>query len=186
MDDLAARLDRIESTLAIQQLPIRYAMAVDGRDIDAWLNLFVEDVDCGRRGRGREVLRGFIIPAVRGFYRSIHLICGHRIDFVDADHATGAVYCRAEHEDGKDWVIMAICYFDTYERRDGQWFFVRRQEKHWYASEALKQPGGPGFDNWPGNPMPPAKLPGDFPTWRGFWIEAGEEAVRKCTLFPVD
>ena len=46
MDEtLLARIDRIESTLAIQQLPIRYALAVDGRDIDAWLALFVDDVD---------------------------------------------------------------------------------------------------------------------------------------------
>ena len=99
-DDLLARIDRIESYQAIQQLPIRYALAVDGRDIDAWLNLFIDDVDCGRRGKGREALKSYIAPAVQNFYRSQHLICGHRIDFVDADHATGEVYCRAEHEDG--------------------------------------------------------------------------------------
>ena len=55
---LLERLDRIEATLAIQQLAIRYAIAIDSRDIDAWLALFVDDVDCGRRGRGREALRG--------------------------------------------------------------------------------------------------------------------------------
>ena len=41
---LAERLDRIESQLAIGQLPIRYALAVDARDVDAWLELFVPDV----------------------------------------------------------------------------------------------------------------------------------------------
>src|SRR5690348_8154994 len=95
--DLSARIDRIESTLAIQQLPVRYALAVDGRDIDAWVNLFVGDVNCGRHGTGRKALADYIEPLISTFYRSQHLICGHRIEFVDADNAKGQVYCRAEH-----------------------------------------------------------------------------------------
>ena len=54
--DLVARIDRIESHLAIQQLPIRYALAVDSRDLDSWVQLFVEDVNCGSHGVGREAL----------------------------------------------------------------------------------------------------------------------------------
>ena len=76
-------------------------------------NLFNEEVS-GERER-------IIDPQVRTFYRSIHQICGHQVDFVDDDHATGKVYCRAEHEDRGRWVVMAICYFDEYERRDGRW-----------------------------------------------------------------
>jgi hypothetical protein len=184
MDDLAARIDCIESTLAIQQLPIRYAMAVDGRGIQGWVDLFIDDVDCGRRGKGREILKGFIAPTLTNFYRSIHQICGHRIDFVDADHATGAVYCRAEHEDGDNWVVMAICYFDSYERRAGQWFFVRRKEKHWYAADQLARPAGPHFSNWPNQAIPEPTLPADFPTWSGFWAEQDGAAVARRSLFP--
>lgn len=182
--DMNARIDRIESTLAIQQLPIRYAMAVDGRDIEAWVNLFIEDVDCGRRGKGREVLKGFIAPTLANFYRSIHLICGHRIDFIDPDHAEGAVYCRAEHEDGDEWVNMAICYFDTYERRDGNWFFVRRKERHWYAAEDGDRPHGPNFSNWPGQEIPAPTLPADFPSWRVFWDGVGEDRELARTRYP--
>jgi hypothetical protein len=86
--ELLSRIDRIESMLAIQQLPIRYALAVDGRDIDAWIGLFVEDVDCGPAGKGREALRTTIEQPLTTFYRSIHLICGHQLEFTDADHAT--------------------------------------------------------------------------------------------------
>lgn len=186
MDDLTDRIDRIESKLAIQQLPIRYAMAIDGRDIEQWVRLFVPDVDCGRYGKGRDTLKSFITPALSQFYRSVHMICGHRIDFIDADHANGAVYCRAEHEDGSSWVVMAICYFDTYERRDGEWFFVRRKEKHWYAADQLARPSGPDFSDWPGHPIPQPTLPGDFPTWRGFWAEQDAATVARRSLFPVD
>ena len=186
MDDLEARIDRIESTQAIQQLPIRYAMALDGRDVQGWVDLFIDDVDCGRRGKGREALKTFIVPMLTNFYRSIHFICGHRIEFVDSDHATGAVYCRAEHEDGENWVVMGICYFDDYERRDGQWYFIRRREKHWYAADHLDRPQGPNFSNWPGQTIPEPGLPADFPTWAGFWTEQGEAAVARRSLFPTD
>src|SRR3984957_7867675 len=70
---LLSRVERIESHLAIQQLPIRYALAVDSRDLDAWVQLFVEDVDCGSHGVGREALKRFIDPSVRKFYRFQHL-----------------------------------------------------------------------------------------------------------------
>lgn len=183
--ELVARVDRIESTLAIQQLPIRYALAVDGRDIDAWLALFVEDVDCGALGKGRDKLRSFIEPALKTFYRSQHLICGHQIDFIDADHAKGAVYCRAEHEDGDRWIVMAICYFDTYARRDGHWYFVRRKDRHWYASDALARPTGPAFTQWQGRDVPDETLPREFPQWKHFWLRSGSEAEHAVTQHPV-
>ncbi len=186
MQDILARIDRIESTLAIQQLPIRYALAVDSRDIDAWIGLFVEDVNCGRHGVGREAMRAFIEPALKTFYRSQHLICGHRIEFTDADHAAGAVYCRAEHEHGDNWVVMAICYFDTYERRGGQWCFVRRKERHWYAADVLARPSGPDFSQWPGRDTPPSTLPGDFPAWKNFWRRTGKAAEAAVTKHPVE
>lgn len=182
--DLAARIDRIEAQLAIQQLPIRYALAIDGRDIDTWVSLFVSDVDCGKAGRGREALRAVIEPAVRTFYRSIHQVCGHAVDFVDADHATGRVYCRAEHEDCGGWYVMAICYFDDYERRDGDWLFTRRRERHWYAADLLERPTAP-FLGWPGHERSVPRLPAAFPTWSRFWQDVPAEQVAALTTLPV-
>lgn len=46
----ADRLDRVESSLAIAQLPSRYAMALDARDLDTLVALFVDDVDAGAEG----------------------------------------------------------------------------------------------------------------------------------------
>lgn len=169
-EDRDARLERVEARLAIGQLPIRYAMAVDGRDLDAWVGLFVPDVQVGRDKFGREALRGYIEPALRKFRRSIHQICGHRVDIIDRDHATGAVYCRAEHEVEDRWIVMAICYFDEYQRRDDEWLFSRRREHHWYAVDINEHPQSVGFDSWK-NTAPPG-LPERFPTWDKFWDEA--------------
>jgi SnoaL-like domain len=170
---LAGRIERIEASLAIQQLAIRYAMAVDARDLDAWVGCFRPDVDMGRHGTGREALRRYIDPMVRRFYRSVHQICGHRIELADPDpaggldRAAGAVYCRAEHEVGEEWIVMAICYFDEYARVDGEWFFSRRRERHWYAADVTRTPQSAGFAGWAGSSQP--KLPAEFASWAPFW-----------------
>lgn len=181
--ELARRIHRTEARQAIGELPARYALAVDSRDIDTWISLFVEDVDCGRRGKGREALRAFIEPSVRTFYRSIHQICGHVVDFINDDSAKGTVYCRAEHEDGDRWIVMAIIYFDHYVRRDGKWYFVRRQEKHWYSADVLERPVPPFqlWDKW-ADRLP--DLPGDFPTWQPFWDRMDRDGLAALTAQP--
>jgi hypothetical protein len=166
--DLLRRITRIEDTLAIQQLPIRYAMAVDARDMEEWSNLFVPDVRVTRETSGRAALREAITPQVRQFYRSIHQIVGHRIDLVDDTRATGSVYCRAEHEVGARWVVMAIRYDDEYRKVDDQWLFSRRREKHWYAADLLDRPQSVGFNDW-NPPAGTAQLPHEASSWGSFW-----------------
>lgn len=178
--EIMRRLERTEARQAISELPCRYALAVDSRDIDAWVNLFVDDVDCGKRGRGRAALRSFIEPSVRTFYRSIHQICGQVVDFVDDDTATGTVYCRAEHEDGEKWVVMAIIYFDTYVRRDGAWYFKQRREKHWYSADVLDRPAPP-FQMWDTWAERLPDLPGHFPTWKPFWKDMSADELAALT-----
>lgn len=183
---LEQRLARVEAQLAIQQLPIRYAQAVDGRDLDGLVDLFVEDVDCGRWGKGRSALNAFYRSAdvLQGFYRSIHYICGHTVDLIDDNKATGRVYCRAEHEDGDSWVVMAICYFDHYQRLDDQWFFSRRDERHWYSTDWLERPGKPQFQHWPGRYTTEKyqpRLPDSFSEWNKFWSEVDSDVIRKLT-----
>ena len=184
MTDLEERLERVEAQLAIQQLAVRYAVAVDARDLDAYVNLFTPDVDCRTHGKGREALRRFIDPAVRTFYRSVHQICGHIIELIDADHAKGTVYCRAENEAGDKWVVMAICYFDTYERRDGCWYFARRSGRHWYSSDVLERPGDPQFQNWPAWQDHKPALPHQFPSWKRFWERSDPAELGRLTSKP--
>lgn len=179
--DLSERLDRMESVQAIQQLAIRYAVAVDTRDLNSWLELFPHDVDCGKRGRGREALRNFITPLLKDFYRTVHFICGHQIDLVDANSATGRVYCRAEHELGDKWIVQAICYFDTYVRENGVWYFNRREEDFFYTADALERPQDAGFARWPG-PAPkfqPKMMVSRFASWTDFWEGADVSEITR-------
>lgn len=166
--DLAARVAAIEARLEIGQLPIRYALAVDGRDVDTWVRLFVPDVRVTREATGREALREHISEQLTWFYRSVHQICGHRVELDSPDSARGSVYCRAEHEVGDRWVVMAICYFDEYRRVDGEWLFQSRRERHWYAADVAEHPQAVDFDSWPVSGLRPA-LPAAFPAWDEFW-----------------
>jgi ketosteroid isomerase-like protein len=169
------RLDRIESSLAISQLPSRYAMALDARDLDALVTLFVDDVDAGEHGRGREALKRWYDGVLRRFYRSIHLMSGHEYDLLDADHATGSIYCRAEHEDGDGWYVITMRYDDVYERRNGQWYFVKRREHPWYSADITERPGR-DFIRWPTDVPLRAAMPHRMRTWQPFW-EQGDPAL---------
>lgn len=171
-DAMQDRLERVEARLEIGQLPIRYALAVDARDVDAWLELFIPDVQVGRDRFGREALREYIEPALQGFYRSMHQICGHQVELVDRDHARGAVYCRAEHEVRDRWIVLAVCYFDRYQRVDGEWLFVRRKERHWYSADVNERPQDVGFHGWPEGSAPP-RLPAELEAWASFWLRLG-------------
>jgi hypothetical protein len=175
MATVEQRLAAVEARLEIGQLPIRYALAVDGRDIDAWIGLFEPEVNCGRFGRGREVLRGIITPMVVNFYRSIHQICGHRIELLSEDTARGKTYCRAEHEDGERFIVMAICYDDEYRRVDGEWFFARRREQHWYAADLLERPQAVEFTGWQHSGAP--TLPAGFASWTAFWADVDTASI---------
>ncbi|MBV9091764.1 MAG: nuclear transport factor 2 family protein [Mycobacteriaceae bacterium] len=170
-----SRLDRVESMLALNQLPSRYAMALDARDLDTLVSLFVDDVEAGEHGRGRSALKHWYDGVLRRFYRSIHLICGQQIDLLDADHATGSTYCRAEHEDGTGWYVITMRYDDVYERRSDGWFFVRRREHPWYSVDITERPG-PDFVRWPVDVTLRAEMPARMPTWRAFW-EQGDPAL---------
>jgi SnoaL-like domain len=173
-----SRLARIEARQLIGQLPIRYAIAVDSRDVEAWVGVFVPDVDMGQHGQGREALRAYIDPHLRWFYRSLHLICGHRIELGPDEPdgsgpltATGSVYCRAEHEVDDRWVVMGIRYDDRYRRIGDEWFFERRREHHWYAADVAERPQAVDFDSWGTSGRRPG-LPGLEPSWARFWGEA--------------
>jgi SnoaL-like protein len=167
MEDLLRRIDRLESIDAIRQLVSRYGMLADRRDLDTMASLFVEDVRVTRTETGRVALRALLEHLFRQFTTSIHFVGNHTIDFVDEDHAEGIVYSKAEHEYGDQWIVMAIQYWDRYERRDGTWLFTGRQIRHWYAVDVLERPTGPDKTRWPVSG--PHTIPDIYESWRTYW-----------------
>ena len=175
-DDFAAlsrRIDRLESLEQIRQLPARYALALDMRDLDALAGLFPEDVEVGK-SRGREALRAWFDRTLRvQFTGTSHHVGNHVIEFEDAEHARGVVYSKNEHETGAEWVIMQMMYVDDYERRNGRWFFRRRAPLYWYATDLNKPPLGPSKMRWPGVAPYEGGYHQLFPSWKAFWARSG-------------
>jgi ketosteroid isomerase-like protein len=161
-----ARLDAIEQ---IRQLAARYALAVDSRDLETLVQLFIEDVNLGRLGSGRDVLHKDFTRRLRRFTTSIHFVCNHVIDIENPDRATGVVYTRAEHELRGEWIVLALQYWDTYERRDGRWYFARRKAMPWYAIDAADRPNGAIKMRWPDMPHAAPPLPDAWASWGEFW-----------------
>lgn len=154
---------------AIRQLVAWYAVAVDSRDLDLLVGLFIDDVRVGRDAYGREALRASFDASLRGIGRSILNVGTHAIELDDDDHAHGLVYCKGEIQDGDRWIHQAILYRDTYERRDGRWYFVRRIHELWYGAEVGVNPLTLAPANWPEHHDGMGTVPEVFPTWREFW-----------------
>jgi ketosteroid isomerase-like protein len=171
---LEERLDRMESLADIRQLPYRYALAIDSRDMDALVDLFVPDVQVGRSARGRDALKAWFTETMRKPRTSIHFIGNHIVDFDDSDHAHGIVYCRDELErPGQDrWEVGTIQYWDTYVRVDGEWCFERRRFNRWYIVDALTRPSHGAGVNTGDSSLTTRQLPEVFDTWGRFWEEA--------------
>ena len=172
--DVERRLQRLEAYEEIKQLASRYALALDSRDVQAMVSLFVDDVEVGRDKKGREALAAFFDPVLRPYKTTFHFIGNHVIDFVDDDHATGVVYCRPEHEVGDLWIVMPMQYWDRYERRDGKWYFRSRRVMVFYAADVLESPTQvENRFHFPDNPMiHKAELPEKWDTWQEFWATA--------------
>jgi hypothetical protein len=170
-------MDEIEALLArdrIRDLALRYALAVDGKDLDTLATLFVADVDNGRYGSGPQGVKAFYDRSLRNFHCSMHLVANHVIDFDDEDHSHGIVYCRAHHHvlEPEHWFDVALAYFDTYERVGDGWRFRRRRVRSWYRQEF----GHPehGSERVPATAAASGlqrggSMPDAFPTFDAFW-----------------
>jgi hypothetical protein len=153
----------------IRMLASRYAVAVDSRDLDTLVSLFVPDVRVGSDTIGRDALRAAFVVSLSEVGVTILHVGTHVIDLVDADHATGVQYSAGQIEDGDRWIHQAIVYRDTYARHDGRWLFVRRIHELFHGVEAWSNPLDQEPADWPRHPDGRGTAPGSFPTWDAFW-----------------
>lgn len=176
MDDLQRLLAESE----IRQLVARYAVAIDGRDLDTLVALFVDDVKVGRDRRGHAALRADFDAQLRRIGVSILFVGNHVIDFERDDRATGIVYCKAEIQDADRWVQQSIQYRDTYSKTAAGWRFVRRRHLLFYGvehgPEAAANPLRLEPAHWPRHHTGRGELPESLETWQSFWKRGTADA----------
>lgn len=166
-----AGMSDVEQLLAyeeIRQLAARYALAVTRADLDALVVLYVDDVRANRTESGRaalnRVFREHMVERV-----SVLNIGTHVINLIDCDHAGGTVLGVAEMGDPGRWTRQLIAYQDHYERRDGRWYFARRDHQLFYGVETAERPLDQPPANWPSHQTGRGSLPQGWPSWRAFW-----------------
>ncbi len=163
----------MESLAAIRQLPYRYALCLDSRDIDTLVTLFVPDVRVGRdddRPGGAAPLvhrddaaDAHVHPLHRQPHRRLRRRRPRPRDRLLPRRARAA-------GDRGDWENGTIQYYDTYVRVDGEWCFQRRKFNRWYMVDALTRPAkgagvGEGKDA-----LATGQLPDIFPTWAALLV----------------
>lgn len=184
--ELLARLERLEACEAIRQLAYGYALAVDARDLDAIVGLYVPDIRVGGGREGRAALREVFDASLRQFAASVHHVTNHLIEFLGPDDATGLVSCRIEHEVGTEndgpgnvgtgqWVTASLLYHDRYVRRDGTWLLRGRVQSRLYATAHDDPPVGPAKLRWPGAAPAETGFHDTLPAWARFWANAPAE-----------
>jgi hypothetical protein len=167
--------ERLLASVEIQQLAHRYAVALDARDLDALVALFVPDVRVGRERSGRDALRADFDRKLRSVGVSFLQVGNHVVDFEDASHASGIVYTRAEIQEGgresTRWIVQLIQYHDRYEKRGVRWLFTRRKHLLVYGAELGQNPVGLPPAEWPQSQTGWGTVPESLPSWQRFWSE---------------
>ncbi len=139
IEDLAARLEQVETQLALHRLAADYCIGADQEDPDRFAGVWADGAlwdAAGDDPEGEEHrFRGLeaILTAVRGqwaaFPRMQHATANHVVDRDedDPDQAMGRcdVVATIQLPDGR-WVVGGGVYEDRYQRRDGAWRIASR------------------------------------------------------------
>lgn len=166
--------DGLSSIEEIRRLALRYAIALDRRDLDALVALFVGDVDAGPHGTGREALKASFDESLRAVGVTMLFVGNHlvELDPDDPDRARGTVYClgRIQAEPGSPRMVEhAIQYSDRYARRAGEWCFVGRKHELFWGVELDEQPLAQPPAHWPANQVGVGTVPHRYESWQRFW-----------------
>ncbi|PLV54859.1 polyketide cyclase [Mycobacterium tuberculosis variant microti OV254] len=154
----------------MRQLPYRYAAAIEARDVDAMVDLFVPHARFGSRGEGREVLRGMMSASVDASVFAVILVANHLVELDTEHRAHGQVWaqCFAQtHADG--FVEQLIKYEDRYELYGGRWLFLHRRHRLFYGVSRRTSPLTQQAAYWPRNQTGVGDLPLTDPVFATWW-----------------
>jgi len=175
-DDLAARIDRLESESAIRALAARYCFAIDNHDLDAVSDLFTEDARVWSRDAVMDATgRDAVIEQYRQRFAvlgpSNHVSHDHWVRFGgDADRAEGQLSAHAELWRNEETMVTALRYDDVYRRDGGTWRFQERALSFLYYVPLAEYPAILGRrDRMRAYPEPAeADYPEKLPSWKDY------------------
>ena len=177
IQQLLARVDRLESKDAIRALVSAYAIACDEHDMPRLMGLFSADArfdspNGAMVANGRDAIEAMFIETfkIRGpAYHWTHDVTVE-IDPNDPDKATGLVYSHAETTPNGVVSLAAMKYDDEYRREAGQWRFAKRTIRFLYYVPATEYTDG--LSSTKRVVIAGERLPADYPealpAWQAF------------------
>ncbi len=134
IDELQAKIDRIESRQAIEDLASTYCHGFDKRDEARFLSIWWEDCvwaigppfgDFAGHAGILSALHDVLWPA---WGMSQHITSNQVVEFTDLDHATACcdVDCTGLLSGSPNATFVGATYTDQVERRGGLWKIRRR------------------------------------------------------------
>jgi len=176
LEELEARIDRLEMRAAIEELATNYAVACDEHDIPKLQNLFTEDAvfkspSSFLESNGREAITSMFIEVLKTRGPGYHWTHDLIVEFGDdPDAATGTVYSHAETTPNGVVSIAAMKYKDKYRRESGVWYFSERELHFFYyvpAGEYIATLNGEDR-LFKGTEKGPADFPESSESWKEF------------------
>ena len=177
MQEILARLDRLESREAIRSLVTAYAIACDEHDMPRLLSLFTEDAQFDAPNgamvaHGRDAIEAMFIQTLKIRGPAFHWThdVTVEIDANDPDRATGLVYSHAETTPNGVVSLAAMKYFDEYRREAGTWHFAKREINFLYYVPATEYSAGLNSAQRVvmGDQRLAADYPESLPAWQAF------------------
>ena len=121
----------IEAQIGVRDSVARYAITMDGRNIDECASLFAQDASIEVMGEtfvGREQIRSWMEMLAEN-PPGIHLTTNTVVNQIDETHATAiSAVGFSKRGEGGGWQIMvAGFYTDELTLVDGRWLFSKRR-----------------------------------------------------------
>lgn len=135
MDDVEARIARLEARHQLADLAAAYCAAVDAKDAAAVAALFTAGGGLNDL-RGRDAVAAFFERWMADTGPSFHYPHAQVLEFEGAGAATGVVTGHAEQSAGGETWVMGVRYTDRYRQEAGAWRFEHRLVEYRYRLRA--------------------------------------------------
>lgn len=134
LDELARRLDRVETELALRKLAHDYCVGADQRDAERWDSVWTQDAVWETSPEEEHIYRG--LPAIRAAVRQQwstfpvmqHSTANHVVTSLGREEASGRsdVIAIVQLPDER-WIVGGGTYEDTYRRSADGWRMSTRR-----------------------------------------------------------
>ena len=143
--------DALADRLAISDVLVRYATALDSRDWELWRTCFTEDAVLDYETSGVFDREGFVAYASKALTFAVtqHYVVNHVVE-LDGDRARSRSYVLAQHVYAADGALFSLggVYDDELVRTLDGWRVARRHLTSRWSTGTLRR-GGVAADGTP-------------------------------------